>query len=62
MKDGDVVLLQNTRFRKEETKNEDNFSKELASLCDVYVMMLSVHATEHIAQQQALQSLLRQTL
>ena len=37
MKDGDVVLLQNTRFRKEETKNEDNFSKELASLCDVYV-------------------------
>ena len=37
MKDGDVVLLQNTRFRKEETKNEENFSKELASLCDVYV-------------------------
>lgn len=37
MKDGDVVLLQNTRFRKEETKNEPAFSKELASLCDVYV-------------------------
>ena len=37
MKDGDVVLLENTRYRKEETKNEDNFSKELASLCDVYV-------------------------
>ncbi len=37
MKDGDVVLLQNTRFRPEEKKNEDNFSKELASLCDVYV-------------------------
>ena len=37
MKDGDVVLLQNTRFRKEETKNEETFSKELASLCDVYV-------------------------
>ncbi len=37
MKDGDVVLLQNTRFRKEETKNEENFSKELASLCDIYV-------------------------
>lgn len=37
MKDGDVVLLQNTRFRKEEGKNEDNFSKELASLADVYV-------------------------
>ena len=37
MKDGDVVLLENTRYRKEETKNEENFSKELASLADVYV-------------------------
>ncbi|MEF9865954.1 MAG: phosphoglycerate kinase, partial [Oscillospiraceae bacterium] len=37
MKDGDVVLLQNTRFRKEETKNEPTFSKELADLCEVYV-------------------------
>ena len=37
MNDGDVVLLQNTRFRKEETKNLENFSKELASLADVYV-------------------------
>jgi len=37
MKDGDVVLLQNTRFRKEETKNVDTFSKELAELADVYV-------------------------
>ncbi len=37
MKDGDVVLLQNTRFRKEETKNEESFSKELASLADCYV-------------------------
>ena len=37
MKDGDVVLLQNTRFRKEETKNDETFSKELASLCDIYV-------------------------
>lgn len=37
MKDGDVVLLENTRFRKEETKNEENFSKELASLADIYV-------------------------
>nr|WP_250279017.1 phosphoglycerate kinase [[Clostridium] colinum] len=37
MQEGDVVLLQNTRFRKEETKNEETFSKELASLCDVYV-------------------------
>ena len=37
MKDGDVVLLQNTRYRKEETKNEENFSKELASLAEVFV-------------------------
>ena len=37
MKDGDVILLENTRFRKEETKNIDEFSKDLASLCEVYV-------------------------
>jgi len=37
MKDGDVVLLENTRFRKEETKNEETFSKELASLAEVFV-------------------------
>ena len=37
MKDGEIILLENTRFRKEETKNEENFSKELASLADIYV-------------------------
>jgi len=37
MNEGDVVLLENTRYRKEETKNEENFSKELASLADVFV-------------------------
>ena len=37
MKDGDVVLLQNTRFRKEETKNIEEFSRELASLAECYV-------------------------
>jgi len=37
MKDGDVVLLENTRCRKEETKNIAEFSKELASLADVFV-------------------------
>ena len=37
MNDGDVILLQNTRFRPEETKNEENFSKELASLAEVFV-------------------------
>lgn len=37
MKDGEVVLLENTRYRIEETKNGEAFSKELASLCDVFV-------------------------
>ena len=37
MHNGDVVLLQNTRFRAEETKNLDAFSKDLASLADAYV-------------------------
>lgn len=37
MSDGDVVLLQNTRFREEEKKNGEDFSKDLASLADVYV-------------------------
>ena len=37
MKDGEVVLLENTRYRAEETKNGEAFSKELASLCDVFV-------------------------
>ena len=36
MKDGDVVLLENTRYRAEETKNGEAFSKDLASLCDVF--------------------------
>lgn len=51
MKDGDVVLLQNTRFRKEETKNVEEFSKELASLyvsIDVYVK-LDAFGTSHRA-------------
>ena len=37
MNDGDVILLENTRYRAEETKNVDEFSEELASLCDVFV-------------------------
>lgn len=37
MKDGEVILLENTRYRKEETKNGEAFSQELASLCDVFV-------------------------
>ncbi len=37
MKDGEVVLLENTRYRAEETKNGEAFSKDLASLCEVYV-------------------------
>ena len=37
MQDGEVILLENTRFRKEETKNEDAFSQDLASIADVFV-------------------------
>lgn len=37
MNDGDVILLENTRYRAEETKNGEAFSKDLASLCDVFV-------------------------
>ncbi len=37
MDNGDVVLLENTRFRKEEEKNGEGFSKELANLADLYV-------------------------
>ncbi len=37
MNDGDVILLENTRFRPEETKNGDAFSQDLASICDVFV-------------------------
>lgn len=37
LNDGEVMLLENVRYRKEETKNEENFSKELASLADIFV-------------------------
>ncbi len=37
MQDGEVVLLENTRYRVEETKNGEAFSKELASLCEVFL-------------------------
>ena len=62
MAEGDVVLLENTRYRAEETKNGEAFSKELASLCDVFVMMHLVQHTGHIVQMLVLQSLLRVTV
>ncbi len=37
LKDGQLAMLQNTRWRDEESKNEDSFSKELASLCEIFV-------------------------
>ena len=37
MKDGDIILLENTRYRAEETKNGEAFTKDLASICDVFV-------------------------
>ena len=48
MKDGDVVLLQNTRYRKEETKNGEELSKELASLAEMFVN--DAFGTAHRAQ------------
>lgn len=60
MQDGDVVLLENLRFHKEEEKNDEGFSKQLASLCDVYVNdafgaahrahASTVGITKHVAQ------------
>ena len=38
MQDGEIIVLENTRFRKEETKNIEDFSKDLASIADVFVM------------------------
>src|SRR6185503_6106670 len=37
LSEGDVLLLENLRFHPEEEKNDDNFARQLASLCDVYV-------------------------
>ena len=37
LKDGEIAILENTRFRKEETENDDNFSKELATLGEIFV-------------------------
>lgn len=37
MKEGEILLLENLRFHQEEEKNDEAFSKELASLCDVYI-------------------------
>ena len=36
-KEGEVILFENIRFFKEETENDDEFSKKLASLCDIYI-------------------------
>ncbi len=47
MKDGEIVLLENVRFHKEETKNEPEFAKALASLADIFV--LDAFGTSHRA-------------
>lgn len=49
MKDGDVVLLQNTRYRKEETKNGEEFSRELAALVDGEVFVNDAFGAAHRA-------------
>ena len=59
LKDGDVMLLENVRYRKEETKNEEVFSKELASLADILLTTHLVLHTEHTAQQQVLPHIFR---
>ena len=38
MQNGEIIVLENTRFRKEETKNIESFSKDLASIADAFVM------------------------
>lgn len=49
MQDGEIIVLENTRFRgAEETKNGEEFSKELASLADVFVMDAFGSAHSHI--------------
>lgn len=40
LKDGEVMLLENTRFEKGETKNDPALAKELASMAEVYVLSL----------------------
>lgn len=60
MQDGEIIVLENTRFRKEETKNIEDFSKDLASIADVFVMdafgsahrahCSTVGVTEHVKE------------
>ena len=47
MKDGEIVLLENVRFHKEETKNDPEFAKKLAALADIFV--LDAFGTSHRA-------------
>lgn len=49
MQDGEIILLENTRYRAEETKNGEAFSKDLASLAEVLLMMHSELPIEHTA-------------
>ena len=56
LNDGDVMILENVRFHKEETANDEEFSKALASLADVFCKRcFLVLLTGHTLQQQALQ-------
>lgn len=50
MKNGDVVLLENTRMTEAEEKNDPEFAKKLASFADIFVMMLLVVHIEHMLQ------------
>ena len=52
MKEGEVVLLENVRFHREETDNDPEFAKELASMAEVYVSDALEQFTEHMHQLQ----------
>lgn len=60
MKEGDIVLLENVRFHKEEEQNDPEYSKALASMAEIYVMMRSEQLIGRIAQQLELQIICQQ--
>lgn len=52
LKPGQIMLLENVRFHREETDNNPEFAKQLASMAEIYVMMLLEQHIEHMLQQQ----------
>ena len=52
LKEGEILLLENVRFHKEETENDPEFSKKLASMAELFVMMHLEQHIEHTVLQQ----------